>query len=1008
MSGARKNLVGLAGRHWLPRLVCLVVGLVLTGASLGQPLASAGSSNPEEQFALAAGHYERGEWAEAADGFTRFLEVAPGHPRTAMAWFYRGESLMQAGQLEPARAAYLQYLVADGDRALAEQASFRVAEIAARNDESEAVPLLEKFLQAWPRSGWREFALYYLGHQRLARGESQLARKVLETALAEFPASPLAGENLLGAGIACRQLGELDAARGCFERLIPVSTGPLQKGAEVQLAGVLIIQERHSVAAPLLDALTSSVDLPRSLAGEAWLLHGVCKSASGDVEASASSFMQAEALAGDDDLAAVATWQLAKAFEALGKTVESAERLDSLVRKWPKHRLVPEALAFRIELYAREQAWEKVASTFAAGAGHWPKGALRTRMLELAGQAAYELERFAECESRFEELLLAEEQADPARRDTWLYYVGASQIGQQRFADAGNTLRMVDIERLPPDRQAVCLFAQARAALGAGDEVAARQGLERLEATTATPELARDVRHELMRLVVLDRDWDGIDRELDSWLAAENGSSRSIELLAHISQSSHQAGNRELARCCAAKMLEASPVPAALRAEALSTLAWIEFEEGRSEPALAGFRSLTKEFPDSDAARRAWIAMASLLEQSQDWPEAARVYGLAAESAPDAKQRHVALFKQAVMLRRSGDAWSVTRGGELIAQLVRESSDAVPQAELAWELAWYDLRRGDDEAAAAGFESIATSSSGSPLWPDAALRTARTHLENGAAGPARELLERLLASDSTPPLIRQQAAFLLGKIEMEAGHWDRAAQLMESALATGADPDLEPQCRYWLAESQYRQGAFEPALAGFALLDLPDADGLAIAPWIALRRCQCLAELGRWTEIAPLAGPAAERFPGFERAWEFGLLVAKADFAAGRYDDARRGFAEAAAAPSARGSELAAEAEWLSGEAYFHQEKYREAIAAYYRVESLYQSPRWRSAALLQAGKCQELLGNRKRAEALYRQLLEKFGGSQHVAVARQRLDAMAGATADRRPRETGNATEAR
>ncbi len=1008
MNNAGKNVARIVGGRRLSGLISLAAIICLASFGSGQQLNHAGRASPDEQFALAAGHYERREWTDAAEGFSQFLESSPGHPRSAGAWFYRGESLMQAGQLEPARAAYLQYLVAEGDRSLAEQASFRVAEIAARNDEREAVPLLEKFLQTWPRSAWREFALYYLGHQRLARGEPQLARKVLESALAEFPNSPLAGENLLGTGIACRQLGDLDAARGCFERLIPVSTGPLQQGAELQLAGVLILEERHSAAAPLLIALTESDDLPPSLAGEAWLLHGLCQRAADDIEASASSFKQAVAVAQDDDLAAVAVWQLALACEGLGNAAEAAEQLDRLLGNWPEHRLVPMAAAMRIELHSREQAWEKVAASFAANERHWKPGAMRTRVEELFGQAAYELERFAECERTFEGLLDAGDESDPARRGTWLYYIGASQIGLQHFAEAEKTLRMIDLDRLSPERRTVCLFAQARAALGSGDTAGARPLLQQLEGTSADPGLARDVRHELLRLLVADEDWTAAGRELDGYMAEEDSSPRSMELVAFIGQASHRAGNRKLARCCIEGVLAVDQCPSGLRTEALSTLAWIELEEGHGEAALQQFGNLVHAFPDSDATRRAWIAMALLLEQKQDWPESARMYGLAAESAPDVKQQHSALFKQAVMLRKAGDPWSITRGGELIAQLVRESSGVVPPAELAWELAWYDLRRGNGSAAQAGFESIATTAPGSPLWPDAALRTARARIEADATSPARDLLEQILVADAVPPLILQQASYLLGKIEAESSNWARSSELMSSALATRADPALDPQCRYWLAESQYRLRDFVPALDGFSRLARDGTTGQTLAPWIALRHCQCLAALNRWEEVATAADSGRQQFATFDRGWEFILLAAKAAFASGRYDDAMQAFAEVIATPAARGTDLAAEAEWLTGEALFHQEKYRAAIAAYYRVDSLYQSPYWRAAALLQAGKCQELLGNRKHAEALYRQLLEKFGDSQHVDTARKRLDANTSTTADRRTLDPGNVAETR
>jgi TolA-binding protein len=58
------------------------------------------------------------------------------------------------------------------------------------------------------------------------------------------------------------------------------------------------------------------------------------------------------------------------------------------------------------------------------------------------------------------------------------------------------------------------------------------------------------------------------------------------------------------------------------------------------------------------------------------------------------------------------------------------------------------------------------------------------------------------------------------------------------------------------------------------------------------------------------------------------------------------------------------------------------------RVEILYAFPRWQAAALLQAAKCRELLGEWSEAVRLYSRLLEKYPDTPYTEDAKSRLQA--------------------
>ncbi len=63
----------------------------------------------------------------------------------------------------------------------------------------------------------------------------------------------------------------------------------------------------------------------------------------------------------------------------------------------------------------------------------------------------------------------------------------------------------------------------------------------------------------------------------------------------------------------------------------------------------------------------------------------------------------------------------------------------------------------------------------------------------------------------------------------------------------------------------------------------------------------------------------------------------------------------------------------MIGETYFMQKHYNQAIRAYHRVEGLYDYPRWKAAALLQAGKCHEMVGRWTEATELYAEIVKDY-----------------------------------
>jgi len=72
-------------------------------------------------------------------------------------------------------------------------------------------------------------------------------------------------------------------------------------------------------------------------------------------------------------------------------------------------------------------------------------------------------------------------------------------------------------------------------------------------------------------------------------------------------------------------------------------------------------------------------------------------------------------------------------------------------------------------------------------------------------------------------------------------------------------------------------------------------------------------------------------------------------------------------------TETAAMAQWMIGETYFQQKNYQAALRAYSGIEFVYAYPVWQAAALLEAGKCREKLGEPTEAAKLYRRIAKSY-----------------------------------
>ncbi|MBL9092347.1 MAG: tetratricopeptide repeat protein [Planctomycetaceae bacterium] len=380
-------------------------------------------------------------------------------------------------------------------------------------------------------------------------------------------------------------------------------------------------------------------------------------------------------------------------------------------------------------------------------------------------------------------------------------------------------------------------------------------------------------------------------------------------------------------------------------------IVWVAAETlerlGRDEDALNAAKRFLVICEDDDPRRfDALLLSARLLERLKKPAEAAAAYQSIVDEAEHPACRDIALYELAWLLR------SLERGADGVAMFAKLAADH-PQ---------------------------------SPLRADALYRLAEADLEQDRMAAAAAKLQEAakIAGDELRPhvlLLQARTALALQRRE------DAEAALTELAKKHPKHP-LAEQSGFWKAELLFQAGDFDSAADAFAALTktTPDAKDRTWYATARLREVQALAEAGRWGDVLTAVEVAKREIP--QADYEFDFLAGRAHTARAELAEARAAFERVVADDRARDTETAATAQFLAGETYFHQRNFEAALREYRRCAAEHKQPAWQSAALLQAGKCQEYLGHLQDAQATYDRLIADFAKSPYAADAQARRDA--------------------
>jgi cellulose synthase operon protein C len=945
-------------------------------------------SRIDEAFRLVAGFYERGQWAESAQSLEAFVLNFPEAAQTKIAYYFLGESHLQLDQLTEARSAYQTFVLENQGHPLHERAVFRVAEIMHRTDNPHTSRMLDAFLAAFPKSEWREYALLYSGSRALAKGEHAVALKTFENALQEFPLGQLSSEFRFGLASSMLETGEIAEATRFFEMLLNDSNEMIRDKAKMKIAAIRVSQGKDAEAQLMLEELSQTKPADGRNRGEARFLLARTQMNKRDWVAAEREIEQAIAEGLDDSLAAAALHDSAIiAFELKEMTkVESATR--ELMRRFDDIDFGESACRMLLQSLFTQQKYDEILATFEA-----PKDGIRKDWLtdpvatEIFGRALYAAQKYDRSAEVFNKLLLENSKASAEQQNAWRYFFAASLLGIGKSAEARAELAKVDQNSIPDQFRASWNLVFGIAEETLENWPAARERFEACLAANPTESEVARARDGLLTTLVRLEMTDEALRKIEQY-STGNGWNPTPTRLQQLADFAFKSKDYATAEHCYNELVKQSKERGQVAA-GLAGIGWIAFEKSDFVRAVMYFEQLLTNHSDYSGLSDIHLAMAKISEQTGDWAGAARYFRLVAESKLDPQIRQLAKYKQAVALRKTNGVTELAAAKRVLQGLIKEREENYPREYALYELSWLEQSGGNLDRATALLEEIVDRYSESVLWPDTALRVAQVRFSAGRYDEATSLINQLLSRELVPE-VKLRTTFLQGQIAAKEQRWSDVESAMSTIANAETEASLRFQASYWLAESSYQRQDFPTALIRFEqVARQATAASPLLDPWINLRLGQCSAHQGNWKAAYELAIEGQKKYPQFELNYEFRFLQGRAEFAKGDLNLALDSFRSVVANPAAAKQETAAQSQWRIGETLLLQEKYAEAIAAYYRVDSLYDFPHWRAAAMLQAGKCQEKLRNYRQAMILYNNLVRKFPNSEFADQARIRLTAL-------------------
>jgi TolA-binding protein len=923
-----------------------------------------------------------------------------------MAWTYLGDVDFGLNDLSRAKTAYDKSISAYPNGRMADRARFGLARVLSElGERDQALRLLEKLAK---RTGteWADRAWLQIGLIRQSAGEFSEAAEVLRAVENAAPQSGVRSEARFVRAKCLLNLGRAREAQSLLRPLATESDDRFAPRAALELATLDLADNRPDAALAALDAALSR--FPKSPEAPALLFRSAeaLQKQSRLAEAQARFLKLAESESKDqwaDDALkravqlaleqgdAATTSRLAARFATVysespllsevrlfearaasiqGKPAEAVGILEPLLatkqsvvdsKKPSQASSISQAVRYELAIAYRALGRNADAEAALSKLATEGQSAFSTDAQFMLGQAHIEAGRFAAAIRPLEKYLENNPKGQVA--EFALAHLVVAFVGTDRLPDAWKTLatfaqRFPQSKLLPASR-----LRLAEASLRAGDSQRAL---------------------ELFRLVAGNEEPSGMPQ--GGAIAGRDQApdiSIKIRALAGLGAAQQKLGKRVEAAAAFARILDLAPKDPIASQVALERARSLEAAQ-QSDDALLAYGQVIERYSGTDHAMSAILARAELLAKRGRNKEAAVEF-----------KRFFASLKGGGILTSMGlteDSVLAEWGWAVIDAHAPEEADRIfakllenhPQSPYAAD-ARFNLAESANQAR--DFKKVVNLLSpliaSGPAHPNGTAAARPPHDDAKSAGSEPS---PLASNRSLMPAV----FYRLGRTQIELKDWKSAWTTFDRLLREFPNNPYRREAEFLRAIAAFHQENFSEALAGFGALlkESPaESDPKGFIASVRLKQLECWVGLNRWKEVLEAtAALKADLAAGDPAAAEVDFARARALLGSGQLEAARTAFQAVIRACKDKDDDLAARAQLMCGESYFHDDQFHEALREFLKVDILYQAPRWQAAALLEAGKVYERLDQWPDAAETYQRLLSRFPGDPSATKARNRL----------------------